>query len=320
MRSTALRSTVTALSAAVCLTLSAALPAAASGSADSAGSGTATGRTVISDGHVDIGPRFAEEGWTVQIRDDTADPAVWRDTDDVVLQVKDTAKIEAPGGGEFGFLGDAGDDVWVLPQAQQDGVVWPGWNSQDAEVTATVEREVTWELTDVTGPGDFVLFLNGAFGTPETVFDGTAKLPQETGIDVNSHVHGNWAFTKPGTYLLDVRMKATTKDGKTHDSRRTLHFSVGPQDPEQAFTTSDSAGSDEGQKAQKDTSDPQTDGSSDSGSSSTPLWWGIGAAAVVAAVALFAVQRTGRGDREKSASAAESSVPGKEKGGTDESA
>uniref|UniRef100_A0AAU3GMD5 TIGR03773 family transporter-associated surface protein n=1 Tax=Streptomyces sp. NBC_01401 TaxID=2903854 RepID=A0AAU3GMD5_9ACTN len=317
MRSTALRHTVRALSAAVCVTLSAALPAAADGAAES---GTATGRTVISTGHVDIGPRFAEDGWTVQIHDGTADPAVWRDTDDVVLQVGDPAKIEAPGGEEFGFLGDSGDDVWVLPQAQQEGVVWPGWNSQDAEVTASVVREVTWELTDVTGPGDFVLFLNGTFGAPETVFDSTERLPQETGIDINTHVHGNWAFTEPGTYLLDMRMKATTKEGKTYDSRRTLHFSVGPQDPEKAFTASDPAGTHEDRKTRSSPSHAQADGSSDSAGSSTALWWGIGAVAIVAAAALIAVRRRRRGDREGPAPAAETDAPAVGKGETDEPA
>ncbi|MFF7800129.1 TIGR03773 family transporter-associated surface protein [Streptomyces olivaceus] len=324
MRNTALRSTAGALGAALCAALTAVPPAAGAEPADP---GTATGRTVVGTGHVDIGPRFAEDGWTVQIRDDTAKPAVWRDTDDVVLQVRDTAKMQAPGGEEFGFLGEPGDAVWVLPQAQQEGVVWPGWNSQDARVAATVEREVTWELTDVSGPGDFVLFLNGAFGTPEVVFDAAGKLPQETGIEVNSHVHGNWAFTEPGTYLLDVRMRATTKDGEAHDSRRTLHFSVGPQDPEKAFTADDPDDPDDpaGQDAQdgRDTVAQGASGgdragtSSGGDSSSAPLWWGIGAAVVVAGAGLFAVRRRGRGGAGSPAAPAESSAHDSRKGEAD---
>ncbi|MFA3875815.1 TIGR03773 family transporter-associated surface protein [Streptomyces sp. MMCC 100] len=323
MKGIALRYAVTALAVALCLSAPATLPAAA---AEGARPDTATGRTVIADGHVDIGPRFAEDGWTVQIRDDTVDPAVWRDTDDVVLQVKDTARIKVPDTEEFGFLGKPGDDVWVLPQAQQQGVVWPGWNSQDPQVAATVAREVTWELTDVTGPGHFVLFLNGAFGTPEVVFDTVERLPQETGIEVNSHVHGNWAFTEPGTYLVGVRMTATTKDGKTHDSRRTLRFSVGPQNPDSALTAQASASPDDAEKPQGTSGSP-AETRSDDGSSSTPLWLGIGAAAVVAAVLVIVVLRRGRGDtagREPSAepgtASAEPTEPGKERGENDESA
>ncbi|WP_406413675.1 TIGR03773 family transporter-associated surface protein [Streptomyces halstedii] len=275
-----------ASAAALALTLGPAVSAHADGTpAPGAGSGaapgTGTGRTVIGDGHIDMGPRFDHGTWTVQIRDDTTRPATWRDTSDVVLQVKDTARIEVPDSEEFGFLGDPGDEVWLLPQVQQDGVLWPGWNSQEPQVAANVEREVTWRLTGVEGPGDFVLFLNGSFGTPKVLFDSTKEFPQETGIEVNSHVHGNWAFTAPGTYLLDVRMSATTKDGRSHDSRRTLQFSVGPQSPQKAF-------------AARPPEDRKTRPEPKAAGSSAPLWWGIGAAAVTAGLAIALVRRTRR--------------------------
>ncbi|MFJ3141877.1 TIGR03773 family transporter-associated surface protein [Streptomyces halstedii] len=277
-----------AFAAALALTLVPAVPAHADGTpAPGAGSGaapatgTGTGRTVIGDGHIDMGPRFDHGTWTVQIRDDTTRPATWRDTSDVVLQVKDTARIEVPDSEEFGFLGDPGDAVWLLPQVQQDGVLWPGWNSQEPQVAANVEREVTWRLTGVEGPGDFVLFLNGSFGTPKVLFDSTKEFPQETGIEVNSHVHGNWAFTAPGTYLLDVRMSAVTKDGRSHDGRRTLQFSVGPQPPRKAF-------------AARPPEDRKTGAEPKAAGSSAPLWWGIGAAAVTAGLAIGLVRRTRR--------------------------
>nr|WP_203593590.1 TIGR03773 family transporter-associated surface protein [Streptomyces sp. SID9124] len=273
------------LLAALLLTAAPALQAAADtsptpGAESDAAPETGRGHTVIGDGHLDIGPRFDGGGWTVQIRDDTAHPPVWRNTSDVVLQVRDTAKIEVPEDDAFAFLGNPGDQVWLLPQVQQDGVLWPGWNSQEPKIASSVEREVTWKLTGVKGPGDFVLFLNGSFGTPTVIFDGRKKLPQETGIEVNTHVHGNWAFTEPGTYLLDVSMSARTKDGKSHDSKRTLRFSVGPQDPQKAFTarTPDSAAPASGPVGQKATDTTTGDGSSGL------LWWGSAAGVAVVAV------------------------------------
>lgn len=241
---------------------------------------TGRGRTVIGDGHIDMGPRFDHGRWTVQIRDDTGEEAVWRNTEDVVLQVKDRAEVEVPKDSAFGFLGKPGDHVWLLPQAQQEGVLWPGWNSQEPEVASTVDREVTWQLLDVKGPGDFILFLNGSFGTPTVVFDARKKLPQETGIEVYSHVHGNWAFTRTGTYLLRVRMSAKTKDGAEHTDTRTLRFSVGPQDPRKAFTV---AASTAPTRAARETPADRD--------SAAPLWWGAGAAAAVAVVAVVVVLR-----------------------------
>ncbi|WP_018546220.1 TIGR03773 family transporter-associated surface protein [Streptomyces sp. LaPpAH-108] len=259
-----------------------AVPAASPtpGAESDAATETGRGRTVIGDGHIDMGPRFDHGRWTVQIRDDTGRPAVWRDTEDVVLQVKDRARVVVPEDRAFGFLGAPGSRVWLLPQVQQEGVLWPGWNSQDPEVAATVDREVTWQLLGAEGPGDFLLFLNGSFGTPTVVFDARKKLPQETGIEVNSHVHGNWAFTRPGTYLLRIRMSAKTKDGTGHTDTRTLRFSVGPQDPRKAFAAGASTASPE----------PPKQAPADR-ESAAPLWWGTGAAVVAALAAVVVVLR-----------------------------
>ncbi|WP_282203020.1 TIGR03773 family transporter-associated surface protein [Kitasatospora fiedleri] len=214
------------------------LAAAADGPDGTDGTGGTAGTdapTVIADGHVDLGPRFEQGRWTIGIRDDSGPAPVWRDPDRVVLQAVDAAAVTVPADPAFAFLGTSGTQVWLLPQVQQHGVLWPGWNSQDPSVIHTVDREVTWQLESVRGPGRFTLFLNGSFGTPEQVFDSARPLPQETGIETNSHVHGNWAFTAPGSYLLGIRMTARTLDGQTHDARTVLHFSVGPQDPRSAL-------------------------------------------------------------------------------------
>jgi putative ABC transporter-associated repeat protein len=190
---------------------------------------------VITDGHVDLGARFVDGTFQVQLRDDTADPAVWRDLSDTVLHVVDAAAVTVPTDPAFAFLGPAGTRVWVLPQTQQPGIVWPGWNTQDPTVLERVDREVTWRLRGVDGPGTFSLFLTGEFGTPEVVFDSAKPYPQETGIEVGSHVHGNWVFGAPGAYLLDIEMLATTVDGDSVSDRATLRIFVGPGDAAAAF-------------------------------------------------------------------------------------
>ncbi|MFI6080267.1 TIGR03773 family transporter-associated surface protein [Streptomyces sp. NPDC051217] len=294
MNTTTARRGVATAAATLLLALTPALAAAESptpGAESHAAPETGKGRTVVGDGHIDMGPRFDHGRWTVQVRDDTVEPAIWRDTTDVVLQVNDTARIKVPEDKAFSFLGTPGSHIWLLPQVQQEGILWPGWNSQEPEVAATVDREVTWQLNAVEGPGDFVLFLNGSFGAPRILFDGTAKLPQETGIEINSHVHGNWAFTKPGTYLLDVTMSAKTKDGKSHHDTRTLRFSVGPQDPAKAFVAKPPAE----KPSTPNTQDPAAEPSGTSGDSTAGLWWGVGAATAVAAISGALVWRRGRG-------------------------
>ncbi|WP_367127587.1 choice-of-anchor M domain-containing protein [Saccharothrix sp. HUAS TT1] len=186
---------------------------------------------VIADGHVDLGPRLVDGAWTLQLRDDTGAGPVWREPADVVLQVADAARTTVPDDPAYAFLGTPGADVWVLPQVQDQEVVWPGWNTQDPSIADVSGREVDWRLHDVRGPGRFELFLTGAFGAPETIFSSERPYPQETGVEAGTHVHGNWVFTAPGAYSLDVEM--ATAEGR--GDRATLRVHVGPGDPAAAF-------------------------------------------------------------------------------------
>ncbi|WP_158843872.1 TIGR03773 family transporter-associated surface protein [Saccharothrix deserti] len=243
-------------------------------------------QVVISDGHVDLGPRFADGQWTVQLRDDTGDEPKWRALSDVVLHVAEAAKTAVPDDPAYDFLGDRGSPIWVLPQVEQDGVVWPGWNTQDPEVTAAIDREVTWRLHGVRGPGRFVLFLSGNFGAPTTIFTSTATTPQETGIEVGTHVHGNWVFGAPGTYLLDLEMAASTKDRGEVADRRVLRVHVGDDtDPRSAF---DVAVAEPEQQAEP---------APEPADSRWWVWVGLGGALLVVAAVVVVVVRRRRGER-----------------------
>ncbi|MDW5329565.1 TIGR03773 family transporter-associated surface protein [Plantactinospora sp. KLBMP9567] len=191
-------------------------------------------RKVISDGHVDMGPQLTGDTWTIRLKDDTVSPAVWRELSDVVLHVKDKAKTTVPAGADF--LGREGDTVWLLPQAQQSGIVWPGWNTQHESVVGAVRGNVLWTLRGVDGPGRFVLFLTGSFGSADVLFDSAESLPQRLSIPPNTHAHGNWGFSKPGLYRLEVQMSGTTNAGKAVTDTRTLTIAIGDStDPDSGF-------------------------------------------------------------------------------------
>lgn len=202
-------------------------------------------RVVIADGHVDIGPRFVDDTWTIQVKDDTVSPLVWRNLSDVVLQVVEEAAMELPDG-DFAFLGDPGDTVWLLPQTQVSGILWPGWNTEDSSVVERVSGATTWRLLDVDGPGDFVLFLTGSFGQAQVLFTTHESLPQSMQIPLRTHAHGNWAFTESGVYHLEIEMSASTTDGETVSDTRTLAFAVGDVDPNTAFPPGGNGGNGNG--------------------------------------------------------------------------
>lgn len=202
-------------------------------------------QVVIDDGHVDMGPRFVDGSWRVQLRDDSTAPVTWRDLTDVVLHAREGSRIQVPPGDAYAFLGAPGSPVYVLPLVQQAGLVWPGWNTQDPSVLDAVPGSVTWRLRGVEGPGRFLLYLTGTFGQTDVLFDTAGALPQELEIGRNTHVHGNWAFTEGGIYRLSVEMSATTADGTPVSDTRILTIAVGDAvDPHTAFTPDPNPGPD----------------------------------------------------------------------------
>ena len=182
----------------------------------------------ISVGHVDLGPRLIDGQWRAGLRHDAESGAVWRDPNQTVLRVSDAAVMTAPDSADYPFLADvAGKPVYVVPQTQNPGVVWLGWNTQDPAVTATIDRGLTMRVGPVSGPGRAWLFLqSGTFGKPLLLADSGAA-PGDVWIDSGTHVHANWAFSAPGTYTATVTFLGTTTAGEAVSASTTLRFAVG---------------------------------------------------------------------------------------------
>jgi putative ABC transporter-associated repeat protein len=199
----------------------------------------ATGRAVLEKGHVDIGPRYRDGKWTIQVHDDTVVPPVWRQPSDAVFRVRDAAVEQVPDDPAYAFLGQpAGTPVHVVPQTENREVVWIGWNTQDPGVMEAIARGVTMNLLGVQGPGSVVVYLqSGNLGAPQVLWDSTKPFPQPLWVETNTHTHANWIFSKPGVYLVAVEITADLVDGKQVSGREMLRLAVGDRTPvDDAFT------------------------------------------------------------------------------------
>lgn len=195
-------------------------------------------QVVLTTGHVDIGPKIIDGEWQIQVRDDTSAPPVWRSLTDAVMHVTDDSLIEIPADPELEFLGvGPGELVHVIPQTQNQDVIWVGWNTQDPAVTQQVDRGATLTLHSVEGPGELHVFLqSGNFSPPQILWDSTVAGPQPAWVEVNTHTHANWVFTEPGTYLVEMEVSADLLDGTTATDTELLRFAVGSEtDPADAF-------------------------------------------------------------------------------------
>lgn len=266
-------------------------------------------QVVVDSGHVDIGPKVVDGRWQLLLRDDSVSPPVWRHAEDIVMDLGDNAILPAPDDEQFSFIdAEPGSDVYVIPQTQATDVVWVGWNSQDPDVAADLPLGMTLRLHEVSGPGQFTLFLqSGNFDAAEMMWTSASDEPQDIWAETNTHVHGNWVFTEPGVYLMDVEVLGEQRDGTTQSARTVLRFAVGDAtDPQDAFDAElldaevSSDGTDGAQSSDASESGEGSVGVDETAASApaaTGLLIGGGAAIVVLAGVLMTVLRSRRARR-----------------------
>lgn len=220
-----------------------------------------TGQVVVDQGHLDFGPTLNTGEWRIQIHDDSGSPSYWRYLEDVVMKVSDQAILEVPDSEAYAFLGQQpGTPVWVVPQTQKSGVVWTGWNTQEPGVLEALDLGTTLSVLNVEGPGEMIAYLqSGNFGEPQPLWSSLDPFPQDSWIEVNTHTHANWVFTRPGIYLVDVQFDGQLNTGEAVSARDTLRFAVGDEtDPQPAFAMqSDAAAAPSEQSAP--TAEPSTE-------------------------------------------------------------
>ncbi|MER5213153.1 TIGR03773 family transporter-associated surface protein [Streptomyces sp. NPDC002838] len=227
-------------------------------------------KKVLDEGHVDFAARVVDDKLQIHIKDGTVSGKTsWREPSSVVLHVKPAAKNTLPAGDEFAFLGKGGDPVWLLDQVQQEGLLWPGWSTDNIEAGAT-KGGVEFSLTAVEGPGTYALYTYDAMSGANVLFNSKDGVPDSFDVPANTHAHGGWAFTKEGTYRLTFKMSGTLANGTKVSDTETVTFAVGDTDPGKV-TPGDGSGrgtsGTAGSSGTSDSSSSDTAGSaSDSGS------------------------------------------------------
>lgn len=191
---------VTAGSLAVAVAASAVIAAPAQ-----AASGTRP--VVLNEGHADVIAVAFEDGeLDLHVHDEEADAE--HAPEDVTIQVLPAAETTVPTDPAFGFLGEPGDPVWILPQIEDPELLFAGLATEEVEPGDLVNDQVRVTLA-VFGPGEVALYIEDFLGLPsEILFDtGDGKLNTFT-LTAGTHTHANWAFSQPGNYYWAVTTTA----------------------------------------------------------------------------------------------------------------
>ena len=208
-----------------------------------------TSPVTIDRGHVDVGPVISDGGATMALVDDSrthATQTVLRDPESVRLSVPDHAKhvrgdvsaAEVRKAGLSGrpvfpdhaydFLGAKGTPVWVLPQNQTDGLVWPGFSTERMP-TEDYPDGVNLTLTPISAPDKGAWWAFTAGLSNDVTMLGSSEKPHEIVNKAPAHIHNNWVFTKPGTYVIGVSASGKNASGRFSVTQKKVTFVVGDE-------------------------------------------------------------------------------------------
>lgn len=177
----------------------------------------------------------------LNLKEDVTGSHVQRTPESVELFVKDDAYLE---GLPAAYLPPgAPTTLWYLPMTQDQNLIWPGWDSQGVASVYGAQADVDIVISDVDGPGDVYVWSQGVFGDPAQLLADDWALPDTIHQDYLAHVHANWGFTAPGTYVLTAQATVTSADStlSSTSNAATYTFVVEPVggivDPEPEPTT-----------------------------------------------------------------------------------
>ena len=169
----------------------------------------------IARGHLDVRLTQAsgEGGLTygLAVKDDSltnARTSVLRTVGSTTLAVAPNARFVRPASlsdPSYDVLGPVGTATYVLPETQNSDIVWPGLSTEGIDYAALPEgADLTLHLAQAPEGARVAFFQGGTFGAGAKVHFDSTKGDGLVHTTEATHMHGNWVFSAPGTYRIEV--------------------------------------------------------------------------------------------------------------------
>ena len=182
---------------------------------------------VLDRGEVDLELAYEDGAWEWGLLEETSETL--HDPADAALHLGPASWQVVPDDERFRFLGEPGKSVHVLPQDEQEGMLFLGMATDEIPEGIFEENQLQLNLTDLEGPGHLSLYAIDAFGHPTLFFHSTDGISEEDMLPMlaGAHAHQNWAFTEPGYYQVSLQASGTLANGATISSEEvTFYFEV----------------------------------------------------------------------------------------------
>lgn len=169
----------------------------------------------IARGHLDVRLTQAsgEGGLTygLAVKDDSltnARTSVLRTVGSTTLAVAPNARFVRPASlsdPSYDVLGPVGTATYVLPETQNSDIVWPGLSTEGIDYAALPDgADLTLHLAQAPEGARVAFFQGGTFGAGAKVHFDSSKGDGLVHTTEATHMHGNWVFSAPGTYRIEV--------------------------------------------------------------------------------------------------------------------
>ena len=169
----------------------------------------------IARGHLDVRLTQAsgEGGLTygLAVKDDSltnARTSALRTVGSTTLAVAPNARFVRPASlsdPSYDVLGPVGTATYVLPETQNSDIVWPGLSTEGIDYAALPEgADLTLHLAQAPVGARVAFFQGGTFGAGAKVHFDSTKGDGVVHTTESTHMHGNWVFSAPGTYRIEV--------------------------------------------------------------------------------------------------------------------
>ncbi|MCI0538030.1 MAG: choice-of-anchor M domain-containing protein, partial [Verrucomicrobiales bacterium] len=170
--------------------------------------------TGLDKGHTDVGIAFETGEWDLHIHHETTDTEYA--PNEAVLQFGAASEQPISDLPDFQFLGDAGRSTWILPQVENENLLFLGLAAEEIEDGVFVNNTLRVELVSVEGPGNFFVWTLDPLGKPQLHFnsaDGILSSQDFYLLRTGGHQDMNWAVSAPGTYRVGYRVSGTLVAG-----------------------------------------------------------------------------------------------------------
>ena len=205
----------------------------------------AADKTPLTHGHLDLGLAYENGALEPHLHSHEPEPDGTEYAPDEAVVIVGLAGLSAvPAAPAFGFLGNVGEPVWILPAKENPQLPFLGLAAEEIGGGVFEDDILELSLSGLSGPGHFALYTVDGFGTPTVLMNTRDGISGADTADIiaGSHGHANWAFSAAGDYELTFTASGTPTGGTPLGATATFSFQAVPEPGTAALAVLGAAG------------------------------------------------------------------------------